>query len=81
MDEDAPGQTSRPDDATVASEAASGKCQDVAQDLSSTAAPEPDAQKRKAARGNEPFEKWEREEMEKLLGELRGHLGMLSESS
>jgi phospholipase D1/2 len=25
--------------------------------------------------GTEPFEKWEREEMEKLLGELRGHLG------
>lgn len=23
----------------------------------------------------EPFEAWEREEMEKLLGELRGHLG------
>lgn len=31
--------------------------------------------KRKPARGTEPFEKWEREEMEKLLGELCGHLG------
>ena len=25
----------------------------------------------------EPFEAWEREEMEKLLGELRGHLGKI----
>jgi phospholipase D1/2 len=31
---------------------------------------------RKPARGSEPFEKWEREEMENLLGELRGHLGL-----
>jgi phospholipase D1/2 len=75
--EDTPSQT---DDATVASEAANEKCQDVAHvgDSLSTATPnaaEPDAQRRKAARGNEPFEKWEREEMEKLLGELQGHLG------
>jgi phospholipase D1/2 len=27
------------------------------------------------AKGTEPFERWEREEMEKLLKELRGHLG------
>ena len=32
-------------------------------------------QYRKPAKGNEPFERWEREEMEKLLGELNGHLG------
>jgi phospholipase D1/2 len=31
---------------------------------------------RKPARGPEPFEKWEREEMEQLLGELCGHLGI-----
>ena len=30
--------------------------------------------KRTPSRGHEPFEKWERDEMEKLLGELRGHL-------
>lgn len=30
---------------------------------------------RKHAKGNEPFEKWERNEMENLLGELNGHLG------
>jgi len=30
---------------------------------------------RRPARGSEPFEKWERDEMEKLLGELCGHLG------
>ena len=26
--------------------------------------------------GTEPFERWERDEMEKLLGQLCGHLGM-----
>jgi hypothetical protein len=31
--------------------------------------------KRIPTRGDEPFEKWEREEMEKLLGQVRGHLG------
>ena len=30
---------------------------------------------RRPARADEPFEKWEREEMEELLHELRGHLG------
>jgi phospholipase D1/2 len=35
------------------------------------------ADKRKSGRstGAEPFEKWERDEMEKLLGQLNGHLG------
>lgn len=42
----------------------------------STASTPKDAGDRKPARGQEPFEKWEREEMEHLLGELRGHLGM-----
>lgn len=27
------------------------------------------------SRGTEPFERWERDEMEKLLGQLCGHLG------
>jgi len=31
---------------------------------------------RRHAKGTEPFEKWEREEMEKLLGQLNGQLGM-----
>ena len=30
---------------------------------------------RRPTRGAEPFEKWERDEMERLLGELNGHLG------
>jgi phospholipase D1/2 len=30
---------------------------------------------RRHAKGTEPFEKWERNEMETLLGELNGHLG------
>jgi phospholipase D1/2 len=38
-----------------------------------------DAAKQKLPRvtGTEPFEKWEREEMERLLGELRGNLGRI----
>ncbi|KAJ6557347.1 phospholipase D [Mycena vulgaris] len=38
------------------------------------------SEKRKAGRstGTEPFEKWEREEMEKLLGQLNGHLVLYS---
>ena len=31
---------------------------------------------RRHAKGTEPFEKWERDEMEKLLGQLNGQLGM-----
>lgn len=34
-----------------------------------------DTKARRPARGAEPFEKWERDEMEKLLNELNGHLG------
>ena len=30
---------------------------------------------RKPTKGSEPFERWEREEMESLLNELNGHLG------
>ncbi|KDQ62566.1 hypothetical protein JAAARDRAFT_171033 [Jaapia argillacea MUCL 33604] len=40
--------------------------------------PDQDAKNRKPAKGDEPFEKWEREEMEKLLGELNGHLVIYS---
>lgn len=32
---------------------------------------------RKATKGSEPFEKWERDEMEDLLYELNGHLGII----
>jgi hypothetical protein len=38
--------------------------------------PNKEPSERKPARGLEPFESWEREEMEQLLGGLRGHLGM-----
>lgn len=31
---------------------------------------------RKSSKGSEPFKKWEREEMEKLLSQLNGQLGM-----
>lgn len=40
----------------------------------STAADTKEDVRRTPSRGDEPFEKWERDEMEKLLGELRGHL-------
>ncbi|KAG6918332.1 hypothetical protein DXG01_015191 [Tephrocybe rancida] len=36
---------------------------------------EKEAKSRRPARGSEPFEKWERDEMEKLLGQINGHLG------
>ncbi|KAG6897546.1 hypothetical protein C0992_000329 [Termitomyces sp. T32_za158] len=35
---------------------------------------EKDLRPRRSTRGSEPFEKWEREEMEKLLGQTNGHL-------
>ncbi|PPR05355.1 hypothetical protein CVT24_007969 [Panaeolus cyanescens] len=35
---------------------------------------EPTNRARRPAKGHEPFEKWERDEMEKLLGELNGQL-------
>ena len=35
-------------------------------------------EKRTAAKGPKPFDQSEREEMENLLNELRGHLGMYS---
>ncbi|KAF8895434.1 hypothetical protein BD779DRAFT_1619102 [Infundibulicybe gibba] len=39
---------------------------------------EKDPKAKKPARGTEPFERWERDEMEKLLGELCGHLVLYS---
>jgi phospholipase D1/2 len=33
---------------------------------------------RRPSKNSEPFEKWEREEMEELLSQLNGQLGMLS---
>lgn len=41
----------------------------------STSNSDKDNKQRRPAKGTEPFEKWERDEMEKLLGELCGHLG------
>ncbi|KAJ7505449.1 phospholipase D [Mycena galericulata] len=42
--------------------------------------PGPATEKRKSGRstGSEPFERWERDEMEKLLGQLNGHLVLYS---
>ncbi len=46
---------------------------------SGTANNEKDTRKRKASGATEPFDQTEREDMEKLLEELRGHLGMFSQ--
>jgi phospholipase D1/2 len=37
---------------------------------------EPTLKPKRSTKGVEPFEKWERDEMEKLLGQLCGHLGL-----
>jgi phospholipase D1/2 len=39
---------------------------------------EPTTKPQRPSKGSEPFEKWERDEMEKLLGQLCGHLGLSS---
>lgn len=36
---------------------------------------------RKPTKGSEPFEKWERDEMENLLHKLNGHLGIIFTTS
>lgn len=41
----------------------------------STGNSEKDPKARRPTKGTEPFEKWERDEMEKLLGQTNGHLG------
>ncbi|KAG5637366.1 hypothetical protein H0H81_004831 [Sphagnurus paluster] len=38
---------------------------------------EKEAKPKRYAKGTEPFEKWEREEMEQLLKQTNGHLGMI----
>ena len=37
---------------------------------------EPTMKPKRSSKGVEPFEKWERDAMEKLLGQLCGHLGL-----
>lgn len=44
--------------------------------LSGTAQNEELHSPRRSSKNSEPFEKWEREEMEKLLSQLNGQLGM-----
>jgi phospholipase D1/2 len=39
---------------------------------------EPTVKPKRSSKGMEPFEKWERDAMEKLLGQLCGHLGLSS---
>ncbi|KAK7048243.1 NUC071 domain-containing protein [Favolaschia claudopus] len=64
--------SSHPSDDGEAKEAGSKEAGEVQPDASAPTATE----KRKGARntGPEPFERWERDEMEKLLGQLNGHL-------
>ena len=55
-----------------------GKENLVRQPSTTNMASDKEKEKKKPAKPDqEPFEAWEREEMEKLLGELRGHLGKI----
>jgi hypothetical protein len=83
-DQDAPGhdtvtETEEPHEETSAGDksAVADRHEGTSATESSQAngATDPEASKRRPARGDEPFEKWERDAMEKLLGEVRGHLG------
>ncbi|KAJ7600958.1 phospholipase D [Mycena floridula] len=77
-DEGAPGQEAPVAENVMPSEekeSTEGAKPDTIGRSSST---EKDPKSRKPAKGTEPFEKWERDEMEKLLGELRGHLVLYS---
>jgi hypothetical protein len=46
------------------------------QDLSSVGTTQNEDSHRRSSKNSEPFEKWEREEMEELLSQLNGQLGM-----
>lgn len=80
-DEDAPGQKSvieadqKANPPSTGDEPA-GKGPNASTDAG-VGSGEGDTKARKPARADEPFERWERDEMEKLLGELCGHLGEL----
>ncbi|KAH9949881.1 phospholipase D [Amylocystis lapponica] len=81
-DMDAPGQPHTAENTVHAEEETHGKGKEPTDDATdstgarSTPTPGPDekTRKAKAARGPEPFEQADREEMEHLLHELRGHL-------
>ncbi|KZT27381.1 phospholipase D [Neolentinus lepideus HHB14362 ss-1] len=60
-------------DSASASEGSASRVADGSENQASASTPT-NQQTRKPAKGAEPFEKWEREEMEKLLSELNGHL-------
>ncbi|TFK27984.1 phospholipase D [Coprinopsis marcescibilis] len=47
---------------------------EMARDIPSSAATAESFKSRNRAKGSEPFEKWEREQMERLLNQLNGHL-------
>ncbi|CAL1712514.1 unnamed protein product [Somion occarium] len=76
-DQGAPGQaTEKPDSPT---DEAGPKAKDYAEDQASTSSAQPptngpEARSRKANRGSEPFSLADRDEMERLLEEVRGHL-------
>ncbi|KAG6850060.1 hypothetical protein H0H93_001610 [Arthromyces matolae] len=73
-----------PSDEGLAAEEKSGSLEDVSTNegqpsqkdgvngVAST--PDKESRHRRPAKGSEPFEKWERDEMERLLGQLNGHL-------
>jgi len=76
-----PGKQNDPKPDSVGSENARGSSDQLLESQTPTngsVTPNKDSGsgERKPTRGPESFEKWEREEMEELLGELCGHLGI-----
>lgn len=71
-DQEAPGRDERL--VTYAEDTATEEVETV---MNSTS--DKDAKSKKSSKGTEPFERRDRDEMEKLLGEVCGHLGMYFE--
>ncbi|KAF9013434.1 hypothetical protein BDQ17DRAFT_1343417 [Cyathus striatus] len=71
-DDSAPGREST---SAADGDAVSDSHGEEGEKFADSSAPESQEPKaRKGAKGVEPYEKWERDEMERLLGELNGHL-------
>ena len=88
-DDTAPGRSALPlptesTDAVSVDGARPGKESKGTEDAHGSAAPsgssekEPTVKSKRSSKGMEPFEQWERDAMEKLLGQLCGHLGLSS---
>ena len=80
-DMDAPGQPHTAENTVHAGDASAKSKEQVNESadpekMTSPSATDDKARKAKTPRGPEPFDQADREQMERLLHELRGHLGM-----